>query len=163
MTNQELLSFLKSKNACAESIQWIDDRDLVTAWNECPKASWLLWLYARSVNPDTIVFKTAVVELADSMLNIFEAEYPEDKRPRNAIETARRYLAGNATKEGLDAARRLAANSYVSTKDVNAGAAFVAAAVASNPDITGPATISNNSSEEQVGIVRKYLPMPALK
>jgi hypothetical protein len=41
----------------------------------------------------------------ETVLPIFEREYPNDKRPRNAIETARRYANGEATDEELAAAR----------------------------------------------------------
>ena len=37
-------------------------------------------------------------------LDIFEREYPDDKRPREAIETAERFARGLATQEELDAA-----------------------------------------------------------
>ena len=41
---------------------------------------------------------------AELVLPIYEKEYPNDKRPRNATETAKRYLRGKATQEELAAA-----------------------------------------------------------
>lgn len=41
---------------------------------------------------------------AESVLHIYEAQYPDDKRPRTAIETKRRWMRGEATDEELDAA-----------------------------------------------------------
>ena len=41
---------------------------------------------------------------AERVLPIFESEHPEDLRPRHAIETARRYAIGDASKEELRAA-----------------------------------------------------------
>jgi hypothetical protein len=38
------------------------------------------------------------------VLDVFEREFPEDKRPREAIETAERFARGEATNEELDAA-----------------------------------------------------------
>jgi hypothetical protein len=42
---------------------------------------------------------------ARDVLPLFEDKYPDDKRPRVAIETAEQYAEGNATLEELDAAR----------------------------------------------------------
>jgi hypothetical protein len=43
-------------------------------------------------------------DFAEHTLYIFEKQYPEDKRPRQSIETSRRYAEGEATQEELDAA-----------------------------------------------------------
>jgi hypothetical protein len=43
-------------------------------------------------------------DCAERLLPIYEKKYPDDKRPRQAIETARRYAEGLASKEELDAA-----------------------------------------------------------
>ena len=42
-----------------------------------------------------------ICDFAEHVLPIFEKIYPDDKRPRVAIETARRYAAGQATVEEL--------------------------------------------------------------
>ena len=41
---------------------------------------------------------------AESCLSKFESQFPDDDRPRNAIEVSRRYANGRATIEELDAA-----------------------------------------------------------
>jgi len=43
-------------------------------------------------------------DCAEHVLYIFEAQHPDDSRPRQAIETVRRYARGEATKEELAAA-----------------------------------------------------------
>ena len=43
-------------------------------------------------------------DCAERVLHICESKYPDDKRPRNAIETARRFAEGKATKEEMAAA-----------------------------------------------------------
>ena len=43
-------------------------------------------------------------DCADRVLYLFEDDYPDDKRPRTAIEVARRYAQGEATKVELAAA-----------------------------------------------------------
>jgi hypothetical protein len=43
-------------------------------------------------------------DCAERVLPIYEAQYPEDMRPRQAIEVARRYAHGEATEQELNAA-----------------------------------------------------------
>lgn len=46
---------------------------------------------------------------AERVLPIWEQRYPDDKRPRECLETARRYLEGKATLKELQEARQAAA------------------------------------------------------
>ena len=43
-------------------------------------------------------------DCAEHVLSLYEAQYPDDRRPRKAIETARRYAEGKAAVEELTAA-----------------------------------------------------------
>ena len=43
-------------------------------------------------------------DCAERVLHIYEEQYPNDKRPRTAIETSRHFANGEATKDELDAA-----------------------------------------------------------
>ena len=63
-------------------------------------------------------------DVAESVLHIFEEERPQDLRPRQSIETARRYANGEATDEELADAR---------------AAAWAAARVAAWADVWGAA------------------------
>ena len=47
-------------------------------------------------------------DCAEHNLKYYEKEYPQDSRPRNAIEVARKYALGKATEKELDAARAAA-------------------------------------------------------
>jgi hypothetical protein len=47
-------------------------------------------------------------DCAEHVLSLYEAKYPDDDRPRKAIEVARRYAEGTATREELAAARAAA-------------------------------------------------------
>ena len=49
------------------------------------------------------------IEFSERVLPVFEAKYPEDNRPRKAIETAKLYLSGEATLGALKKARTDAA------------------------------------------------------
>lgn len=63
-------------------------------------------------------------DCAEHVLHLFEDKYPEDKRPRQDIETARRCANGKATKEELAAARDAA---WAAARDAARAAAWAAA------------------------------------
>lgn len=68
-------------------------------------------------NPCESGWKKLPCDYDEHVLHLFEAKYPEDKRPRQAIEVSRRYADGKATDEELADAR------------ADADAAWVAAGV----------------------------------
>ncbi|MFA5484905.1 MAG: putative immunity protein [Candidatus Pacearchaeota archaeon] len=66
----------------------------------------------KDVNLDTAIFVTKLA-IADSAIDIFEKEFPEDKRPRDAIKTAREYLLNKddaTARAAVDAAADAAAD-----------------------------------------------------
>jgi hypothetical protein len=62
-------------------------------------------------------------DCAERVLPIYEKRYPDDKRSRVAIETARRYADGKATREERDAARDAAGAAAGAAAWAAAGAA----------------------------------------
>jgi len=81
----------------------------------------MLWCL-RATNEDSKkIASQLAIEFAEQALPIFEKRYPNDKRPRNAIQGARDYLAG---KIDLATLRNLRAYAYA------AYAAYAAAAYA---------------------------------
>src|SRR5690349_8106487 len=81
-------------DACDEAIAWVGDRDLKAAWAECERPDWMLWLCGRMAGKPGWPTRQQIVliacDIAESVLHIFEAKYPQDKRPRSAIEVARK-------------------------------------------------------------------------
>ena len=67
-------------------------------------------------------------ECAESVLHIFETEYPEDDRPRKAIEAKRLYIEGKITLSELDAARVVARAAWAEAWAVAEAAAWAATA-----------------------------------
>ena len=63
-------------------------------------------------------------DCAEDVLGLFEPEYPNDSRPRTAIEVARRFANGEATQEELAAARAAARDA---ARDAARAAAWAAA------------------------------------
>ncbi len=68
-------------------------------------------------------------DCAEHVLHIYEEQYPGDKRPRHAIEVARRFISGKATDAELTAARAAA---YAAARAAAYAAARAAWAVTSS-------------------------------
>ncbi len=83
----------------------------------------LLWTLQATVQDSRRVASQLAIEFAEQALPIFERRYPNDARPRRAIQAARDYLDGKIAVEELRAARSDAYAAY-------AAAAYVAAAYA---------------------------------
>ena len=65
----------------------------------------MLWCLRATVEDSKSVSVTLAIEFAADVLQIFEAAYPKDNRPRLAIEAAREYLR-NPSQDAADAAAR---------------------------------------------------------
>ncbi|MBL8965141.1 MAG: hypothetical protein JNK70_13885 [Phycisphaerae bacterium] len=64
----------------------------------------LLWTLRATVQDSRKVASRLAIEFAEQVLPIFEQRYPDDLRPRQAIQAARDYLDGKISVEELRAA-----------------------------------------------------------
>jgi len=94
--------WLKKKDACIEGVQWFDDQeetDSIKVINKLMKEdnfSWANWTLSELFNRKQRI--QYAVYAAKQVLPIFEKEYPEDKRPRKAIEAAIKCIDNNTQK-----------------------------------------------------------------
>src|SRR3990167_94297 len=56
------------------------------------RADWMIWLLRKTVAADKTIFFRLAIACAESVLYIFKKKYPNDKRPRKAIEAAIEYV-----------------------------------------------------------------------
>ena len=63
-----------------------------------------LWCLCCVIEPADREIRLLACDFAEHTLPIFEAEYPNDKRPRQAIEVSRKFAEGEATRKDLAAA-----------------------------------------------------------
>ena len=110
-------------------LQWTDDK--------LNKYRWCNWLLSRILPKDEKI-KYAIYS-AKLVIDIFEKKYPNDNRPRKAIEAAELYLEGKVTKEQIeDAAAAAYAAAYAAASIAFAAAnaakyaAYAAACAAAN-------------------------------
>ena len=91
------------------------------------KLDWANWLVARLLNSkDRIRY---AIYAAEQVIEIYEKKYPDDTRPRKAIEAAKAVLKIN-NKANRDAANAASAAVYAAAYDANAAYAAYAAASA---------------------------------
>ena len=110
-------------------LQWTDDK--------LDKYKWCNWLLSRILPKDEKI-KYAIYS-ARLVIDIFEKKYPNDNRPRKAIEVAELYLEGKVTNEQIrdaayaaDAVAAYAA--YAAADAADAAAAYAAAYAAHAAD-----------------------------
>lgn len=87
-------------------------------------------IWALRTCDDRNAVLTYAADCAEHVVHIYEAQYPDDPRPRNAISTLRRYIAGEATEVELRAAARAAACAAADAADRAAIAAYAAVCAA---------------------------------
>ena len=99
--------WLLKHEACEEGAKWAKGKSLEQTWAQLERADWMMWLYRQSkkINKKACV-KIAVFCAEQSLIN-YEKAYPNDNRPRLAIEAARTVIEKD-TKENRSAARSAA-------------------------------------------------------
>jgi hypothetical protein len=98
---QEFTALCESKGACRNGLQFIAGKSLAEFWQTDHCANWMLWIAGKMVDTDGWWTRQQLVlaacACAETVLEIFEKKYPNDKRPRKAIETAHAWAEGKAT------------------------------------------------------------------
>ena len=164
MNAAELKKWLTSNYACTESLEWLSDRDLDTAWAECPRGDWLLWLTAKAGIDRKRLVMSACSTAREALRFVPEGE----DRPRIAIETAEAWCRSEATIEQVREARwnanAAAADAYAADA---ADAAAAAAAYAADADADAYAAADADAAdaddacekarEKQAEIIRTIL------
>ena len=91
---KSLIEFLKKSEACAPALKWLETQlDAQTAWVNCERGDWLLWLLAK-LEIDRKKLVLLACKCARSSLHLV---LKGEERPRIAIETAEAWARGEAT------------------------------------------------------------------
>ena len=173
-------TILKKLSACPDAVKWAKQfNTLEEAWLKCERSDWMLWFYKRC-DPDKKICVQMAVEFAERVLPIFEAKYPQDQRPRKAIDAVKEWLinptaaaatyaayAAHAANAAAYAAAADAAHAaHAATYAAYAAHAANAAAYAADADAdahaaTYAAYAAHAAAAErkaQADIIRKYIP-----
>ena len=94
MTINNVVDFGKSKGACVEALRWLSTQtDAEQAWLTCERPDWMIWYAARRG-----VDRNVLVRIACDCARTASRFVPAgEDRPRIAIETTERWIAGEAT------------------------------------------------------------------
>lgn len=111
------LALCKKHGACTEGYAMLKEH-LGKGWKASAPIPLLTVLESNGVQDAIWALRTLegkdreirhfACDCAERVLPIYEKKYPDDKRPRNAIEISRKFAAGLATAEELAAARAAA-------------------------------------------------------
>ena len=134
------IEFLKDRDACKGGIKYFEEeikepitaRELIEkllAADDGGKIWWANWLLVRLFGREQAIAYS--VFAAEQVLPIFEQEYPDDKRPREVIEAAKK-VALNDTEENRKIAARAAYVADYAAANEAANAANAAAYAAAN-------------------------------
>ena len=135
---------LRRLHACQEAINWVGDRDLPTAWRECPRCDWMLWLLRATRRSDKVRLVRVACAIARTVLHLVPAG---EDRPRLEIEAAERWADDPTKEHRIASAHAAAAAAADAAADAAAYAAADAAAYAA-------------ARSQHAAIVRQFFPEP---
>ena len=129
------LEQLKELKPCTEGFKWYASNiktenieEILTILSN-HRWDWCRWLFVRLLNDRSN--RLLAIYCAELVLPLFEKNYPDDNRPREAIEATKLYLEGKITPEELGLKRRAAYAAYAyAAADAAYAAADAAAAAA---------------------------------
>ena len=130
------LDWLRKNGACSEGVNWFksqDKSDLAKVVDSLMKQDhfqWANWTLVRFLDRQQKIQYS--IFAAEQVINIFEKKYPDDKRPRKAIEAAKKCLeADTGENRKASAAASAAAAADASFADASFAASAAAASAAS--------------------------------
>jgi len=130
-------SKLDELNACREAVDWCSDfGTLQEAWDKCERGDWMLWYLGQTCGAtETDSHRTMTAckaACARLVLHIWEAKYPDDARPKLAIEAAEKYSRGEITASASAASAAAADAAAADAADDAASAASAAYSAAAS-------------------------------
>jgi hypothetical protein len=154
---------LKELNACDEAIEWVGERTIEQAVNDCHRGDWLLWLGQR-IEIDGRKITLAKGHCANTVRHLMKDQrsvdavdvaiaYGEGKIDEEELAAFAAYAAYDITNASYDSAD-YAASAADSAADYNDTAAYAASAAAS---AVYTAAAKQANQKETADICRKYI------
>ena len=148
-------------NPCGDAMIWLSRRlDAATAWRECPRGDWMLWLLGRCSGPPESESRRRLVLAACDCADL-ALPFARGVNAGEAVRVARGWAMQDGTTleqvrdaAAADAAAAAAAYAYAANAAADAAAAYAAYAAAA-------ARIKALS--RCADIVRKHYPNPPVK
>jgi hypothetical protein len=90
----EVTEFCKEHMACESGATWASQFEtLAEVYDKCERGGWMIWMLQKADKLDKPTAVKIAIECAEHVLHFYEDKYPDDKRPRLAIDAARKYLS----------------------------------------------------------------------
>ena len=129
-----LVDRIRYLSPCDEAVRWLAKQKTPTqAWLDCKRGDWMLWIIGTQAGPPLSDARRTLVlcacECAWLSLKYFEDLYPNDTRPRRAIETAEKWAKSGA-RAATHAAAAAAAAAHAAIRAATRAAADAARAAA---------------------------------
>jgi len=123
MKSKFTLTDLEKLSPCSDVLQYARKyNSLSVAWDECERSDWMIWIARKRGLLDKPTSVKLACIFAKHVLGIYEKKYPDEKRPRHAIEAALKWL-----KEPTEENHKAAAAAAAYAADAYAAAAAYAA------------------------------------
>ena len=129
--------------------------DFVKIWRTCDRGDWLMWLLRQSGVMDKTMAVKIAIACAAHVLEKFEAKYPDDKRPRQAIAAAQSWLV-NPTQNNAAAAAAAAASAASAAASASAAAAAAYASASAADAAAAAYRHSKTWREARAAKLRSY-------
>ena len=159
------LTKLNELEACNSGVEWFKAQKeseltpLCYALIDASHANWAHWLVTRLMNHSQRVAYAFFA--AEQVIDIFERRYPDDKRPRLAIDAAKNYLVDPSTKNkaatAADAAYDAAVRADAAADAAARAAADAAYAAAYAADAAYAAAAADAAADAAYAAARKEL------
>ena len=90
---------LKELSACPEAVEWASQFETIQeAWDNCERGDWMLWLLGKQVGSPRSKSRKELVLIACKCARLSLKYVPKyEKRPLKAIQTAEKWVRGEAT------------------------------------------------------------------
>ena len=102
-----IIEIAQKNYACSDAMKWLNNNKTHSdkwLYDHCNRPDWIAWwLYKSGVNLDKKTWVQLALICAEAVLQNYERQYSDDKRPRKAIEAARAWL-NNPSSEAESAA-----------------------------------------------------------
>jgi len=156
--------WLRDHNACEEGITWFlnqEETDPIKLIKQAIKKKqhldWANWLIVRLMKYKQYVLYA--VFAAEQVIDIFEKEYPDDDRPRKAIEAAKKCIKRRSKKniKAASTAFAAAATSAYIAADAAFDAASATAWAAARADDWAAARAADDAAINDIRMMIKIL------
>ena len=112
------MKWAEDHHACEEAREWFEDElsgkrsmavsKLFSRLKQIDRLDWANWLVVRLMTHEQQI--AYAIFAAEQVIGIYEAKYPDDTRPRDAIQAAKAYLKEPTKANKADAAAYAAAD-----------------------------------------------------